>query len=161
MKNKLEFAVKKVSVVTFLYFVVFLMMAVICHFAGWRLRAWFVQMSVIFMGVAFFIGIIMSLLKSASSIKYIFVVLFCFAAFIIGGIFLFFMRVSLGEEAVVTRDGKKYVAARTELMGVTVKYYEYKNFLVSGNVVRIKEFYDFTADEYNDNPVTTYYDEEG
>lgn len=71
------------------------------------------------------------------------------------------------EEHVVERDGTRYVAHVYGLQHTTVCYYEYKNFFVEGNTMRIEAYYDnggFDPIESKWESFatrTTYYDEYG
>lgn len=65
-------------------------------------------------------------------------------------------------EFVTERDGKKYVVGESSFLKTSLSYYDYKNALVSGNVLRICEVYEMGGYRDGCYPLrVSYYDENG
>ncbi|WP_155831953.1 hypothetical protein [Butyrivibrio sp. WCD2001] len=126
-----------------------------------RFRFFVIQVVVTLAVIGIIVGIIQLIRrqnnKKARRLAYI-----ATTATIVLGMFYAFLPITifyLGErETTAYIDGVKYSANTSEFLDRFVYYYEYKNFFISGNVLKIRDEYPgFTGP----TPIRTVYDEDG
>ena len=170
MKNILEKLKKSVLIYVILYAIVFILGNLILNAFNMRFRETIYFVSLIFIAIGTIIGIIQLLCKIKNqSIKLTLITLFivtlipCSLYTFVLGIFAY------KPEHIVIKDNKKMVAYVSGFMDTYVEYYDYKNYLVVGNKIRIKEYYGNGGFDPIENKYgykynvesTTYYDENG
>lgn len=163
--NKLR---KSVLIYIAIYICMLVIINLILKNFNMNYREWIYFLSLILIIMGFIIGIIQLLLKIKKKfvkinaiILFIIILIPCiFYAYI-------FCIFAYRPEHIVMRDGKKMVAYVNGFMDTYVEYYDYKNFFVVGNKLKINEYYgkggfDPIKNKYGYNyPVirTNYYDE--
>lgn len=156
---------------TALFTALFIAVRLVLHLFRLTYRKWFLMLSLFLIIVGIIAGIIQLLLKirksavriAAVSVFVLFITATCVVTYPIA-IFAF-----AGEEHVVERDEGKFVAYVDGFLHTYVYYYEYKNFLLCGEVKRIEEDYGKGGFDPIKNPhghkfsvvSTTYFDAEG
>ena len=156
---------------TALFTVLFIVVRLILQLFRVTFRKWFRVLCLFLIMVGIIAGIIQLLLKirkkavriAAVSIFILFITAACVITYPIA------IFAVAGEEHVVERDEGKFVAYVDGFLHTYVYYYEYKNFLICGEVKRIEEDYGKGGFDPIGNPYgheysvvsTKYYDEEG
>ena len=135
MKNILEKLKKSVLIYVILYAIVFIIGNLILNAFNMQFRETIYFVSLIFIAIGTIIGIIQLLCKIKNqSIKLTLITLFivtlipCFLYTFVLGIFAY------KPEHIVIKDNKKMVAYVSGFMDTYVEYYDYKNYLVVGNM---------------------------
>lgn len=163
--NKLR---KSVLIYIAIYICMLVIINLILKNFNMNYREWIYFLSLILIIMGFIIGIIQLLLKIKKKIVKINAIIL-FIIILIPCIFYayIFCIFAYRPEHIVMRDGKKMVAYVNGFMDTYVEYYDYKNFFVVGNKLKINEYYgkggfDPIKNKYGYNyPVirTNYYDE--
>lgn len=131
-----------------------------------RFRKWVYDVSYVLAILGFFAGMIQLLLKIRRPKLRILLMTLCifiyfYAAMFVTLTFVWEERVP-GREFVTEKDGKKYVVTESSFLKQNLAYYDYKGFLVSGNVVRIAETYKYGSYEHGASPLrVSYFDDNG
>lgn len=156
---------------TALFIVLFIVVRLVLHLFRLTFRKWLRVLCLFLIMVGIIAGIIQLLLKirkkavriAAVSMFILFITAACAITYPIA------IFAVAGEEHVVERDEGKFVAYVDGFLHTYVYYYEYKNFLICGEVRRIVEDYGKGGFDPIGNPYgyeysvlsTTYFDEEG
>lgn len=124
-----------------------------------KFRQWFYLAAIFLTVFGVIAGVMQLLLKIRKrALKIILIIIWvclagAFTLILTGGLMF-----ACDKEYKVERDGTEYLACEWSFLKTGISYYEYKNFIVAGNVLRISETYDLGADI----PLSTvYYDENG
>lgn len=146
-----------------------------CHFLlgifNMRFRLSMIYNLSIIIVIGLIAGTIQLFIKKGKIIKRV-IIAICIGIIVVCLLFwqiiLLVLAFSYTPEHVVEIENKKYVAHVYSWLDTNVKYYDYINFFLMGNVKRIEEFYnnvgkDVLADETNEWIPThvNYYDEKG
>lgn len=156
---------------TFLFIVLRAAVRLVLHLFRLTFRKWFTVLCIFLITVGIIAGIIQLLLKIRRRVIRVlavstFVILITAACLFTYPIAIF---VVAGEEHVVERDEGKFVAYVDGFLHTYVYYYEYKNYLICGEVKRIEEDYGKGGFDPIGNPYgnvysvvsTTYFDADG
>lgn len=152
-----------------IYLLIFLLVKTILKIFNITFREWFFILSAIIIGITFIIGMIQLLLRlKPEFLKILSVTSFITLLLLISPFAFVISAFIYMPEHVVERDNKKYVAYVQSWLDTNVEYYDYINFLLMGNTIRIEESYnnvgkDVLADKEKKwiPTSTTYYDENG
>ena len=161
---------KNILFYTVLYFCVFVIINIILNAFNMNYRECIYILSLILIGIGGITGIIQLLCKIKNKIvKIISIILFIIVLIPCAFYTYIFCIFAYQPEHIVMKDGKKMVAYVNGFMDTYVEYYDYKNFFIVGNKLKIKEYYgnggfDPIENKHGHNyPVisTDYYDENG
>lgn len=172
MTDRIRSIFPRIILADTLLLTVFLMaVRIVLHLFRLTFRKWFVILCFFFITAGLIAGIIQLLLKIRKKPLRVLAVSTFIILNIAAGLFLYplVLFAAAGEEHVVEREEGKYVAYVSGFLHTYVYYYEYKNFLLCGEVKRIEEDYgkggfDPIGNPYgHEYPVvsTTYFDESG
>lgn len=170
IKNIFDRLKQNILFYTFLFFGIFILGNIILNIFNMNYREWVYILSLILISIGLILGIIQVLCKIKNkTMKIIGIIIFVLALIPCAFYTFIFCIFSYQPEHVVIKDGKKMVAYVNGFMDTYVEYYDYKNFLVVGNKLKIKEYYgdggfNPIENKYGyDYPVirTEYYDENG
>lgn len=139
---------KKIKTNILLYTVIILVSFVISHFIlkilSIKYRQWVYYAVILLFMIGIVVGAIQIIRKKGKTVKVIssiigtiiaFFVIFYWQLFLLGFVF------SYCPEHVIERDGKRYVAYVKSFLSVNVDYYDYINFFLVGDKVKIHEYY--------------------
>lgn len=171
MKKILKQIKNHILLSTIIMVVAFIAICFVNKLFGVMFRQWVYLAIILIAIIGSIIGIIQIIRKRN---KYIKILLIVFLVSIFIFIIAFWPIILLGvafsyePEHVIEKDNKKYVAYVESFLKVNVYYYDYINFFLVGNKVKIHEFYgnggyDPFDGEHSDSEVKSYYyyDDEG
>ncbi len=151
---------------TIICFLVLAILSLILYFFDLTFRQWVYIVFAILIGIGFIIEVIQLLLKIKNKgIKIGLIIVFIITLLITSPTLCLCAIFYYMPEHVVEKDGKQYVAYVNGFKKTYVYYYDYKNFLISGNKKKIEEYYgrggfDPIIDACGGVVSVTYYDEE-
>lgn len=133
---------KNILFYTILYLLAFVIINIILNAFDMNYREWIYFLSLILIGVGFITGIIQLLCRiRKKNLKIIAIILFIIVLIPCLFYTYIFVIFAYQPEHIVMRDGKKMVAYVNGFMDTYVEYYDYKNFFIVGNKLKIKEYY--------------------
>ena len=142
MKYNIKSLNKLIIFYSILYLLIFLLMKTILKIFNIAFREWFVFLSIIIIAITFIIGIIQLLLKvKPKFLKILSVISFIVLLLLISPFAFVISAFIYMPEHVVEKDNKKYVAYVNSWLDTRVEYYDYINFLLRENTIRIVENY--------------------
>lgn len=174
MKGKLINLFKKIRknilLSVFIYTICFVILSCILYALKLGFRQWVYILSFIIIGLGGITGIFQLLFKiKKKPLKIIFCIIFIILLIAIFPFVFFIVAFVYQPEYIVEKDDKKMVAYVNAFLYTDVDYYDYKGFLLVGNILRIKDYYgkggfdpiENKFDRIYDVVSTTYYDDNG
>ncbi len=127
---------------TIIFILIFIIIFFILKAFNLMFREWVYILSAILIILGLIVGIIQLILKLKKNVLKISLIL-VFIIFLILLSPIAYLAFAFGyqPEHVVYKDGEKYIAYVNGFLDTYVYYYDYKNLLVVGNKMKIKEYY--------------------
>lgn len=163
---------KSILFYVFVYILIFVISKVVLNLFGLEYRRYisFIWLIVIFIGIV--VGISQILINSKSKVLKICIIIgniFVTGIIVVVSPIILLLIAFIPKEHIVEKDNIKYVAYVYSLTDTRVEYYDYVNFFLRGNTVKIEDFYnnigrDVLSEDASGlfKPTyTTYYDKEG
>ena len=151
---------------TLLFGIIFALLLLFNYFLGLMFRLWVYYVVAAIVIIGLIAGVIQKFKNSSSKITKIVLTIISIAIVVVAiigwKIILLAVVFSYKPEHVVEKDGKKYVAYVNSFLNVDVYYYDYKNFFLMGNKIKLKEYYgkggyDPFDDMHSDREALFYY----
>lgn len=145
IKKLLNNCKKNILFYSVIYLIVFILLGIILSIFEIKYRQYINYFSIILILTGTIVGLIQIIIKSTSNITKICIML-CITC-IIGLIGVFYPIIALTfyslfpPEHIIEKDNKKYIAYEYSFLDTRVEYYDYINFLLVGNRIRIEEYY--------------------
>ena len=134
--------IKNVFIYVLIYTICVLLLEKVFNIFNLAFRSWFIMVSILLIVIGLFISLVQLFLKIKKKvIKYILLILCFIIVLPVMAFSVYFTFLSIDEEFVVTKYDKKMIAKLHSFFSVDADYYDYKNFLLRGNTVRIHEYY--------------------
>lgn len=145
IKKLLNNCKKNILFYSVIYLIVFILLGIILSIFGIKYRQYINYFSIILILTGTIVGLIQIIIKTKSNMTKICIALYITS--VIGLIGVFYPIIALTfyglfpPEHIIEKDNKKYVAYEHSFLDTRVEYYDYINFLLAGNKIRIEEYY--------------------
>lgn len=145
MKKVFNFIKKHILITTIISTFIFVLLHFLLGLCDIMFRQWIYYLVGILIVIALIAGMIQTIKKTQNKIIKIIIkiisIIIVICTILSSYIIMLFLVFSYSPEHVIEKNGKKYVAYVKSFTHVNVYYYDYINFFLVGNKVKIEEYY--------------------